>query len=62
MIVVLGFYDGYRDIGLEVENEICALALPAAGFLAFYEDAAVGKKDFLADLAFIIPTGFDYGR
>jgi len=61
MIIVFGFYNRYGDIGLLVKDEIGALALAAPGFLAFYEDAAICEENFLADLAFVVPAGLDYG-
>ena len=61
MIIIFGFYNRYGDIGFLIKDEIGALTFAAPGFLAFYEDAAIGEEDFLADLAVKVPAGVYYG-
>ena len=49
--LVLGLDDGYRDVGLTVQDYVRALSLAADDLLSLDEDSAVGQEHFLADLS-----------
>jgi hypothetical protein len=58
VVVVLGFNDGQREVGLVVKQVIRALGLrPAAyGVYGRRHDAAFGEIDLLADLRLHVPA------
>src|SRR3990172_11532941 len=57
MIVVLCFNNSDRNIRLKVENKISTLSFAPGGFVAFYKNSTVSKKDLFPDLLLNIPSG-----
>jgi len=56
VVVVLGFDDGDRDVGLEVEDVVGKLGFPPTNRLALDDDSTLREIDFLADLGVNVPS------
>ncbi|MNN23437.1 hypothetical protein D3C81_1368350 [compost metagenome] len=62
MLVVLGFDNSQRQVGLVIQDVVCATRFAPAVQLATDDDAALGKADFLTDLLVQIPASCGDGR
>ena len=60
-VVVVGFDNRERNIGLVIEDAVGALRLAAGDELAADDDAAFGEADLFAKLRHLVPPGLAEG-